>query len=226
MPLELPFDRALNPRPGGKLMSHQGLPPARTHQHNGIDLSGHTGDPVINIAAGTVERVCNYVPGTSCCGGYGNTVLVKHGDDLFSFYAHLSRIDVVEGSTIPAGVSIGLVGKTFSGQQPPCTLKRMVSHLHFEIRHADGSRYDVLQVLAAGGLGLDEDAYVVEREPFDYTSPYIAAALEQNPPEEIIGSSFLRWGRWSSVGVPVALVAGIAATVAVGVWIVRRQSSR
>lgn len=73
--------------------------------HPGIDLRAASGTTVLCSASGTVvvARDLYYS---------GNTVIVDHGGGLFTVYAHLSRIDVVENAPIAAAASIGLSGAT------------------------------------------------------------------------------------------------------------------
>jgi murein DD-endopeptidase MepM/ murein hydrolase activator NlpD len=178
MPSGLPF-------PDAKLLSRQGMRPRRTHWHNGIDLAqvigGRSvrGTPGGPIAVGTVEDVC--YAGSTRCSGYGNTILVKHDDDLYSFYAHLDKIYVEEGDEVFPGDHMYDVGVTFGTPDDP-TRTLPVPHLHLEILHAGfpfganntAARYDVLRELAAAGLGLlgDRLAYL---DPFDYAEPLLAA---------------------------------------------------
>lgn len=207
MPYSLPFSQARIPVEGTKLLSRQGQRPTRRAWHNGIDLSGTLDQDIFPIADGTVESVCLYP--TNCCGGYGNTVLVRHGDDLLSFYAHMHRVDVVEGQAVTTDTPLGGVGKTFAAfRERGCPARSMVKHLHLEIRHDDGSRYDVLGVLAAAGVGLDRRAYLTSTEAFEYAEP----ALARNKTDEVeeIMPPSLRYGKWLTVGVPVVLITGAA----------------
>lgn len=87
--------------------------------HQGIDIDGETGDPVLAARDGRVV-VAGQDDG---CGGL--EVHLDHGDGLVSWYRHLSRIDVAVGTVVAAGTVIGLVGNT------GCSLG---SHLHFGIR--------------------------------------------------------------------------------------------
>lgn len=58
-------------------------------------------------------------------GGWGNYILINHGDNLVSLYAHLSTRTVSRGDTVSAGDVIGTVGNTGISTAP---------HLHFELR--------------------------------------------------------------------------------------------
>jgi murein DD-endopeptidase MepM/ murein hydrolase activator NlpD len=87
--------------------------------HNGLDINGETGDPVRAARGGRVVVAGSY----DRCGGL--QVHIDHGDGLVSWYRHLSRIDVEEGTLVEAGTVIGRVGNT------GCSLG---SHLHFGIR--------------------------------------------------------------------------------------------
>jgi murein DD-endopeptidase MepM/ murein hydrolase activator NlpD len=210
MPIALPFDVAWIPVSGTMVLSRQGMRPSRHFYHPGLDLSGHLGDSIHPVAPGTVKRVCLWVPGSSCCGGYGNTVLIDHGNDFFSLYAHMSRVDVHEGDAVDRDTVLGAVGHAFSNfRDPACPQLSMIDHLHLEFRHEDGTRYDVLQILAAGGIGLDADARLVYTAPFDYAEPLLAVA-KGNAEEQIVGPA-LRYGKWWTVAAPIATSAAIAA---------------
>jgi len=90
--------------------------------HYGVDLASKRGTPIKPVAQGTVERVefGRY--------GYGNNVLVDHGSDLKSFYAHLDKINVKEGEEISTKTTIGEVGNSGWSTGP---------HLHLEIWQND-----------------------------------------------------------------------------------------
>jgi murein DD-endopeptidase MepM/ murein hydrolase activator NlpD len=57
--------------------------------------------------------------------GYGWLVVIDHGDDLTTWYAHLSEISVAVGDTVQAGQKVGAAGATGRSTGP---------HLHFEVR--------------------------------------------------------------------------------------------
>jgi murein DD-endopeptidase MepM/ murein hydrolase activator NlpD len=63
-------------------------------------------------------------------GAYGNSVVIDHGNGLFSRYAHLSSVSVSAGQSVGAGQAIGVSGTTGNADG---------EHLHFEIR--SGSAY-------------------------------------------------------------------------------------
>src|SRR5450432_2452416 len=87
--------------------------------HTGIDLAAPTGTTVFAAANGTV-----IFAGWSNW-GYGNSIVLAHGPNLYTLYGHLSRINVRCGQAVNAGVPIGAVGTTGNSTGP---------HLHFEIR--------------------------------------------------------------------------------------------
>ena len=86
--------------------------------HAGVDINTATGDPVLAIADGTVI-VSVYD------GGWGEYIMVNHGDNLISLYAHLNTRTVSRGDTVTAGQQIGTSGNSGLSEAP---------HLHFELR--------------------------------------------------------------------------------------------
>jgi hypothetical protein len=87
--------------------------------HWGIDIAGNDGEGVYATDAGVVVYAGwnNY--------GYGNMIMVDHGNDFQSLYAHLSGISVLCGQSVGQGDVIGAIGNTG---------RSTGSHLHFEIR--------------------------------------------------------------------------------------------
>ena len=90
--------------------------------HSGIDLLARAGTPVRAAGAGTVT----FAGWDS--GGYGNLVVIDHGNGVSSWYAHLSRLDVTSGAAVATATQVGLVGATGDASGP---------HLHFEVRVRD-----------------------------------------------------------------------------------------
>lgn len=90
--------------------------------HGGLDLRAPAGTPVYAAAAGTVVE-------SGRRGAYGEVVVVRHGGDLESLYAHLERRLVRAGESVRRGQVVGLVGRTGNATG---------DHLHFELRWGDG----------------------------------------------------------------------------------------
>ncbi len=86
--------------------------------HNGVDLHAKYGDPVYAAAKGKVVF-------TGVSGGYGNLIVVAHGNGYQTYYGHLSKIYAKTGQRVRRGALIGRVGATGRVTGP---------HLHFEIR--------------------------------------------------------------------------------------------
>ncbi|HVF13496.1 MAG TPA: peptidoglycan DD-metalloendopeptidase family protein [Acidimicrobiales bacterium] len=86
--------------------------------HSGIDIGAGYGAPIRAAQSGTV-----ILAGYN--GGYGNCVVIDHGNGLSTLYGHMSSVDVSEGQSVDAGDYIGDVGSTGNSTGP---------HLHFETR--------------------------------------------------------------------------------------------
>jgi murein DD-endopeptidase MepM/ murein hydrolase activator NlpD len=87
--------------------------------HPGLDLDGITGDPIKPIKKGVVEAV------SRSKFAYGNAIIVNHGDNITSLYAHLSKIFVAEGDEVTTNTVIGEMGATG---------RSFGDHLHLEVR--------------------------------------------------------------------------------------------
>ena len=95
----------------------------RDHAHMGMDIAAPNGTPIKAAADGTVKFA-----GTM--GGYGNLVIISHGNGVETYYGHCSKIYVTKGQEVTAGDEIAAVGSTGYSTG---------NHLHFEIRK-DGSQ--------------------------------------------------------------------------------------
>ena len=88
--------------------------------HSGIDIDGETGDPVYAADSGVVV----YAGWNNW--GYGNVVVINHGNDWQTLYAHLNAINVGCGQSVVQGGIIGAIGETGNAAG---------SHLHFEMMY-------------------------------------------------------------------------------------------
>ncbi|MDR3321920.1 MAG: M23 family metallopeptidase, partial [Synergistaceae bacterium] len=98
--------------------------------HTGLDIDGNKGDPVRAAADGEILY-------TGWLRGYGQVVIIDHGGNLTTVYAHLSGIDTTENAKIKTGDKIGRVGSTGVATG---------NHLHFEVR-VNGNTTDPLTYL-------------------------------------------------------------------------------
>lgn len=91
------------------------------HGYNAVDFGASVGAPIRAAASG--EVIVARASGWN--GGYGNYVVISHGNGLQTLYSHMSTVEVVAGSQVSAGQVIGAVGSTGLSTGP---------HLHFEVR--------------------------------------------------------------------------------------------
>ena len=98
--------------------------------HLGVDYAAPTGTPAQTVGDGVVEFA-------GVQGGFGNVVIVRHGNNHSTVYAHLSRIQVRKGQSVQKGQTIGAVGSTGWSTGP---------HLHFEFR-VNGTHVDPQKVI-------------------------------------------------------------------------------
>ncbi|MBQ3409634.1 MAG: M23 family metallopeptidase [Clostridia bacterium] len=91
----------------------------RNHTHKGLDIAASNGTSIFAVADGTVD----YAQFNT--GGYGNLVIISHGNGVQTYYAHCSKLFVSVGDTVSAGDVIAAVGSTGNSTG---------NHLHFEIR--------------------------------------------------------------------------------------------
>ncbi|MCL2839441.1 MAG: M23 family metallopeptidase [Defluviitaleaceae bacterium] len=89
-----------------------------SEHHDGIDIPAPTGTPIRAAGGGTVIF-------SGWQNGYGNTVMIDHGNGMVTLYAHNTRNRVTVGQTISRGEIIAYVGSTGRSTGP---------HLHFEVQ--------------------------------------------------------------------------------------------
>ena len=86
--------------------------------HGGLDIGAGMGASIVAAGAGDVIYA-------GANGGYGNCVMIDHGNGIVTVYAHMSSIGVSYGQYVTAGQYVGAVGSTGVSTGPHC---------HFEIR--------------------------------------------------------------------------------------------
>ncbi len=93
--------------------------------HAGVDFGADYGSPILAADRGVVIFAGWY-------GGYGNAVILDHGNGITTMYAHAQQLYVSEGQTVERGKAIAATGSTGLSTGP---------HLHFEVRK-DGEPVD------------------------------------------------------------------------------------
>jgi len=125
-PGEMPVEGVITSRFGLRSDPFHG----KTRHHKGLDIAAPTGTPIHPVRPGTVvssgER-----------GGYGNVVVLDHGDGTTSLYAHCHELKVKKGDKVGHGDVIATVGSTGRSTGP---------HLHLEV-HRDGKAVDPMAEL-------------------------------------------------------------------------------
>ncbi|HWT86316.1 MAG TPA: peptidoglycan DD-metalloendopeptidase family protein [Myxococcales bacterium] len=104
--IEVRFGRAIDPRFGTVTLQ------------NGIDVRAPTGSPIRAVWNGKVAHAGWFR-------GFGNLLIVDHGDGMFSLMAHLDQLQKALGDSVRAGEVVGTVGETGSLKGP---------YLYFELR--------------------------------------------------------------------------------------------
>jgi murein DD-endopeptidase MepM/ murein hydrolase activator NlpD len=108
--------------------------PTPLHYLSGFDYNPSLGHPAIDIAGDTGHAITASDSGVVVYAGwndwgYGLVVVIDHGNDWQTLYAHLSQVNVGCGQAVFQGNLIALMG---------CTGNCSGSHLHFEVRYGDG----------------------------------------------------------------------------------------
>lgn len=116
----------IRPLQGGRLTSKYG--PRGGRYHYGLDFGAARGTALVSSASGTViKTVSSCREGSSSCGGgYGNYVVIKHGNGTKTLYAHMQKVSVSYGQKLAQGEKIGTIGNTGRSTGP---------HTHFEIEN-------------------------------------------------------------------------------------------
>jgi murein DD-endopeptidase MepM/ murein hydrolase activator NlpD len=126
----------VNPNPTARVTSCFGERWGRMHE--GVDLAAPNGTPIVAAGAGVVVRA-------GVAEGYGNAVLIDHGNGFLTHYGHLSVIAVKVGQHVAAGQRIGNEGETGHATGP---------HLHFEV-HQGSYKHPIEPTLWMHKHGVD-----------------------------------------------------------------------
>lgn len=86
--------------------------------HTGVDIDNRSRPPIYAAQDGTVSYA-------GWLGGYGNLLIVSHGNGLETYYAHVDKMYVGKGDAVDKGEAIAKMGSTGRSSGP---------HLHFEVR--------------------------------------------------------------------------------------------
>lgn len=86
-------------------------------RHTGLDIDGDYSSPIYAADAGYIERVGW---GT----GYGNMIIINHGNGVKTLYGHMSKFFVTKGQSVAKGQTLGMMGTTG---------RSTGTHLHFEV---------------------------------------------------------------------------------------------
>ena len=131
----------------------------RIRAHKGVDYATTKGTPIKVTGNGTIQFLGNK-------GGYGKTIIVKHGGKYSTLYAHLSRYKkgLKRAQTVNQGQVIGYVGKTGLATG---------SHLHYEFR-VNNRHHNPLTVKLPGA----ENVSPAEMNKFKIHSSYLFALLD------------------------------------------------
>lgn len=109
----------INPAPGIITSRYGSNDSVRDHTHAGLDIAGPYGTPIKAAASGTVTFSGN------AGDGFGNYVIISHGNGVTTVYAHCSQLLVYKGQKVSQGEVIAKMGSTGNSTG---------NHLHFEVR--------------------------------------------------------------------------------------------
>lgn len=105
--------------------------------HSGVDIDAPHGTGIKAAADGVISHA-------DWGGSYGRLVVVDHGNGVQTYYAHLSRIDVIAGQEVRRGQSVGAAGSTG---------RSTGAHLHYEVRQ-NGTPLNPYVFLARSSTGV------------------------------------------------------------------------
>lgn len=132
----------------------------RKYKHEGIDIAGPSGTPIVAAASGIVMKA-----GWDEW-GLGNAIVIKHADGYITVYGHNRRLLVTKGKQVKQGQIIAEMGSTGNSTAP---------HLHFEIHPGGGFAVNPLSLLPSPIAGK--------------TSPQVAFSPSSSTPAPIFAAN-------------------------------------
>ncbi|MEH2169010.1 MAG: M23 family metallopeptidase [Nostoc sp.] len=147
----------------------------RKYQHEGIDIAGASGTPVVAAASGTVVKA-----GWDDW-GLGNAITIKHLDGSITVYGHNRRLLVSKGQQVIQGQMIAEMGSTGNSTAP---------HLHFEVHPNGRVAVDPLRLLTSvtASVGSGSKVQQVDNPNHPVSSPPVANQV--SPPQQPIPIDF------------------------------------
>jgi len=133
-----------------RIIQPYGKTPLIENYHTGIDIAGEYGEVIVAANDGTVKFVSEtWNPGV----GYGMYVILDHGGETTTLYAHCSGIVVSEGDRVVKGQKIAEAGATGFASEP---------HLHFEVRLTGETVAPMPYITSNGFVWPTIDGYISE----------------------------------------------------------------
>jgi lipoprotein NlpD len=133
----------------------------RKYDHEGIDIAGAHGTPVVAAAAGTVIKA-----GWDDW-GLGKAIAIKHSDGKVTVYGHNSRLLVSKGKQVTQGQIIAAMGSSGNSTAP---------HLHFEIHSHGGLAVDPSSLLSSTIAGKTPPQQIANSAPKKVVSQVVSSS--------------------------------------------------
>lgn len=146
----------------------------RIRAHRGVDYSAPMGTPVRAVANGKVDFA-------GVQNGYGNVVVLRHGDSYSTLYGHLSKFakNLKRGHSVQQGQLIGFVGKSGLATGP---------HLHYEFR-INNVHHDPLTVKLPRAVSLEKRYLAEFRERVAETAALLDAIKGSDTPDTMVANA-------------------------------------
>ncbi|MCC5627038.1 M23 family metallopeptidase [Nostoc sphaeroides CHAB 2801] len=144
----------------------------RKYQHEGIDIAGASGTPIVTAASGTVIKAGwdNW--------GLGNAITIKHLDGSTTVYGHNRRLLVNKGQQVIQGQIIAQMGSTGNSTAP---------HLHFEVHPNGRIAVDPLRVLTSLTASVNSPSRIHQVDNQKHPVPAPPEAKQVSPQPISIG---------------------------------------